>query len=214
MIGRLLNLFCCGIILYFAPAVLLVHSCLAQTADAKTPEENSFRGIFSTGTTADDDVPLYIKSDSLSLDSKSRIFTYKDNVEIVRGDVRITADRMIGRYNEKNRLEVIVCEDSVVVTKGEDLRASSNRAVYRFSSSTVELTEEPELARDGNVLAADKITIFVDEDRSEAEGNVRVKVVKNDEVGGSTGSLSDLGSKLRGEENSTGPQPAAEAAAQ
>lgn len=124
--------------------------------------------------------PVYIKSDTLTLNSKERVFTYKGNVEIVRGDITITADTVIGKYDEKNQLQMVIGEDNVVLTRGEDMRATANRAVYSIPLATIELTEGPELTRKGNVLSADKITVYVNEDRSEAEGNVRVKVIQAD----------------------------------
>lgn len=128
--------------------------------------------------------PLYIKSDSLELNSKSRVFLYKGNVELVRDDVTITANNVEGKYNAENQLETILCRGNVVITKGEGMRATSNRALYNVRAATVELTEAPELYREGNALSADKVTIFIDEDRSEAEGNVRVKVIKPSEGAG------------------------------
>jgi lipopolysaccharide export system protein LptA len=91
---------------------------------------------------------------------------------------------VIGKYNESNEIHTVVCEDNIVFTKGEGMRANANRAVYTVSESKIVLSEAPELARAGNILSADKITIFVDEDRSEAEGNVRVKVIQgeNDQI--------------------------------
>lgn len=148
--------------------------------EAGSPEKSGLKATLSMGPS---DEPVYIKSDSLSLDSKSRVFTYEDNVEVVRGELSITCDRVIGTYDENNELQKVVCEDNVVVTKGPALRASANRAVYTLSKKTIELTEAPELAREGNILFADKITIFVEEDRSEAEGNVRVKVIKPEDEG-------------------------------
>jgi lipopolysaccharide export system protein LptA len=125
-------------------------------------------------------LPVYIKSDTLTLNSKDRVFTYKGNVEIVRGDITITADTVIGKYDDKNQLQKVIGEDNVVLTRGEDLRANANRAVYSIPLATIELTEGPELARKGNLLSADKITVYVNEDRSEAEGNVRVKVIQTE----------------------------------
>src|SRR5437773_2361335 len=34
-----------------------------------------------------DDVPVFVKSTTLHLDSKKRVFTYKGNVEAVKGDM-------------------------------------------------------------------------------------------------------------------------------
>ena len=56
------------------------------------------------------------------------------------------------------------------------MRASSDKAVYDVKADTIELTEAPELFHNGNNLTADKVTLFLAEDRSKAEGNVRVKV--------------------------------------
>lgn len=129
--------------------------------------------------------PVLIKSDTLNLDSKERVFTYRGNVHVVKGDIEITSDILVGRYSETQDLENILCRGNVVVTRGPEMRATSNRAFYNVKSGKIELTEEPELNRGGNVLAADKIIVFVEEDRSEAEGNVRVKVLKSESTASS-----------------------------
>lgn len=125
------------------------------------------------------DAPLYIKSDTLSLDSKGRVFTYRKNVEVKREDLTITADLVEGRYDDANKIQTLLATGNVVITRGEGLKATANRAKYFVPAARIELTEAPELYRNGNALAADKVTVFVNEDRSEAEGNVRVKVLKD-----------------------------------
>ena len=153
--------------------------CIPTSGLAEVQKKStSLKGLM--GDQKGEGAPLYVKSDSLRLNAKQKVFIYDGNVEIVRGDVRITCDSMKGTYGDDSKLKTILCQDNVVITRGEVLRASSNRAHYDVSESEIELTEGPELARDGNLLSADKITIFVDEDRSEAEGNVRVKVIKAD----------------------------------
>jgi lipopolysaccharide transport protein LptA len=124
--------------------------------------------------------PMFIRSDNFQLDSKNRLFIYRDNVEIVKGDLTITADVMNGKYDANNHLEEVVCENNVVITRGDRLRATSNRAFYDVRGDKITLTEGPELNDRGNVLTADRVIILVKEDRSEAEGHVRVKVVKSD----------------------------------
>ena len=129
------------------------------------------------------DAPLFIKSETLSLDSKGRIFTYRKNVQVQRDDLLITSDTMEGNYDEGNHIKTLLATGNVVITKGESLKAVSNRAIYYVPEAKIILTEAPELYRNGNALAADKVTIFVNEDRSEAEGNVRVKVLKDAQTG-------------------------------
>lgn len=153
---------------------LFVGECLSQDKTG-----SAMKSAFAGENSKD---PVFIQSDSLSLNSKERIFTYKGNVKVKRGEVEITTDIMVGRYAENQELETIVCQGNVVVTRPPETRATSNRAFYNLKSGKIELTENPELARGSNVLVADKIIMYVDEDKSEAEGNVRVKVIKTDET--------------------------------
>ena len=53
-----------------------------------------------------DNVPLFIKSDTVTLDSKERVFTYRGNVEVTRDDLIITSDIMTGRYDQQNRMQL------------------------------------------------------------------------------------------------------------
>jgi len=126
---------------------------------------------------------MLIRSDNFQLDSKNRLFIYKDNVEIVKGDLTITSDLMNGKYDVNNQLQEVICENNVVITRGDRLRATANRAYYDIRSERITLTEGPELNDRGNVLTADRVIILVKEDRSEAEGHVRVKVIKSDQQG-------------------------------
>ena len=160
--------------------MLLVRANSYAFAEESAGANNPLSGMFGAGDD-DKDAPLFIKSNTLRLDSQRRIFTYEGEVELVRGAVQLTAERVIGRYDEANKLQIALCEGNVVVTKGEDSRATANKAIYRVASETIELSEDPELLRQGNLLSADKITMYLNEDRSEAEGNVRVKVIQSDE---------------------------------
>lgn len=170
---------------------------VSDSANEENSEAKS-KGLKDALSSGNSKAPLFIKSDNLSLDTKERIFTYKDNVQVLQENMEITTDLMIGRYSEDNNLESILCLGNVVITKEEGMRASSNRAFYNIASAKIELTDEPELIRDGNALSADKITIFVDEDRSEADGNVRVKVLKAENGGSSYKMKGILSSKPSG----------------
>lgn len=203
-------------VLFFYIALVLVPSVVAaQTSVAaaaisqesdtqKNPMEREQR--FALGSFRPEGEnkksAIFIKSDSLHVDAKKRIFTYRNNVQMTQDDLHITADSVVGRYDKDSKIDLIQCEDNVVITKGETMRASSNKASYDVKRALIALTEAPELYRDGNVLNADRVTIFIDEDRSEAEGNVRVKVIQNETqaadlggafpgIGGSKGEASE-----------------------
>lgn len=143
----------------------------------------------SLGGKVDKNIPLEITSDTLDFDARARVFVYKKNVTITRGDMRITSDRATGKYDEENKLQLVTCEDNVVITRGDRLSAKSNKAIYDLKTAIIELTESPELINESNALVADKIKVFVDEDRSEAEGSVRVKVIQAKDASKQIGSF-------------------------
>jgi len=132
--------------------------------------------------------PLYIKSKTLEVDGVERVFNYRGKVEIIRGDIQITAEKVTGRYDKNQEIEKIICEEQVVLTRANGERASANKAVYDVPAQIIRLTEGPELFKGGSILSADLVKIYVAEEKSEAEGNVKVKVIKTAEQT-STGSI-------------------------
>lgn len=172
--------------------VLLLGSLMLSNAFAAPPAEapssagskkSSGAGLETAlkGGAGQNDAPMFIRSDNFQLDSKNRLFIYRDNVEVVKGDLTITADIMNGKYDANNVLQEITCENNVVITRGDRLRATANHAFYDLKRDRITLTEGPELDDRGNVLTADKVIVLVKEDRSEAEGHVRVKVIKSEQ---------------------------------
>lgn len=151
---------------------------LAEAPDSGVEQGNKLSSL------KDSDVPVFITSDSVTLDSKKRVFTYTGNVKATRADMVLTCQTMVGNYDETNAIRDVTCVGDVVIIKGVALRATSNRAVYDVKSDTVILTEGPTVVHNGSALNADRITLFVQEERSEAEGNVSVKVLS-----GQTGGL-------------------------
>lgn len=170
------------LVIFFALVFLynLTPSNLTLSNLALAESKNSIKGAF--GDTSKQSGPMLINSDNLSLDAAKRIFTYSGKVKLQRGDVEINSDRLIGEYGENNEIHTVTCDDNVVVTQGPAMRAKSEHAVYHVKQSVIELTEAPELFKDGSLLSADRIKIFVDQDRSEAEGNVRVKVIQEGDI--------------------------------
>lgn len=127
-----------------------------------------------------DKLPTYIKADTLLLKSAEHIFVYNGNVEVKHGDMIITSDSLEGKYDQSNQIQQLVALKNVTITRGEDVRANGERAVYEKSTESVTLTENPELVQNGSVLSADTIKIFLKENRSVAEGEVRVKLIKKE----------------------------------
>jgi len=101
---------------------------------------------------------------------------YKGNVEVTQGDMKLTSKALEGSYTEQNQIQKMVARGDVMITK-QDMRATAQLATYDAVSSIVTLTENPELQQKESVLRADRIKIFLNENRSQAEGDVRVTFV-------------------------------------
>lgn len=165
--------------------VLFLFLCLVSIVSSAhsqptPPSAHESKASSSLTMQTDEDAPTLIKSDSLELQAEERVFYYRGNVEVRQGDLILTSQELQGRYNENNEIETLTALRSVFITKGEGIKARGEKAVYTKASETVVLTDNPELQQEGSVLSADSITIFLLEDRSVAEGTVRVKLV-NDE---------------------------------
>jgi len=123
------------------------------------------------------DAPTYIKSKTLTLKANEHVFVYSGNVDVLHGDMHMTCDEVEGYYTENNQISKLVAHGNVVMVKGNDIRATCQKAVYSQVTETITLTENPELLQNGSVLSADAIVVHMKTNQSEAQGNVRVKLI-------------------------------------
>jgi lipopolysaccharide export system protein LptA len=122
--------------------------------------------------------PTNITSDSLTFNAKDRVFSYVGNVQVTQGDMRLTSKTLEGTYSEKNELLKLVAKGDVFIAK-QDIQATGQIASYDAVAAIVTLTENPQLQQKESILRADKIKIFLNENRSQAEGDVRVTFVNS-----------------------------------
>ncbi|MBN8547996.1 MAG: hypothetical protein J0M12_01635 [Deltaproteobacteria bacterium] len=152
----------------------------APAAQKKEPIQKSETKSSSLplGTSPDfGKLPTYIKSDSLQLKQSERYFIYSGNVEVRHGDMTITSNTVEGSYDEQNKLKKLFAKTNVLIVKGDGIRGTGELATYDADQNTVTLSDNPELSQNGSVLTADSIKIFLKDNRSEATGQVRVKMI-------------------------------------
>jgi lipopolysaccharide export system protein LptA len=162
-------------------------------------------GLFELGNGSE---PTIINSDSLQLNSETRVFTYKGNVHVVQGDMTLTSEELEGRYNQANEIQQLVARNNVHIVKGEKINATSNKAVYTAANEILTLTENPEILQGASVLTADVVKIYLKENRSEAEGQVRVKLIKDDKAKEKS-APTESKPETKQQESTTGKQPEA-----
>lgn len=152
-------------------AILLSSARLvAQVKPAITPSPSP--------TESFDNAPTYIDAAKLVLFSEKRFFEYTGGVTVRRADVTITSERVVGDYTEKNEIKTITAHGKVKIEKTTGIVAYGEHATYDAATEKVVLTENPSVEQNGSILSADIITVYLKEDRSEASGDVKVKLMK------------------------------------
>ena len=122
--------------------------------------------------------PVNISADSLSVNNEARTFTYSGGVIVTQGDMTLNCASLDGTYTAENQIDQLIAKTKVTITKGATITASGDRAIYDAKSRIVTLTDNPQLQEGESTLTADVIKIFLDENRSVAEGQVRMKLIK------------------------------------
>ncbi|MCI5064295.1 hypothetical protein MRY87_01070 [bacterium] len=114
----------------------------------------------------------------MTLFSEQRKVEYRKNVEVLHEDIKMTCDRLEALYTIDNAIDKIIAYDNVFIARENGTHARSEKALYEKASEIITLTVNPEVQEKGSVVTADIIRIYLKEDRSEAEGEVRVKLVQ------------------------------------
>lgn len=150
-----------------------------KIAQEKAKDPLDLKDMLSQEKTSKDE-PTYINSNSLTLNNEQRTFEYAGNVQVKRGEMTLTADFLDGTYDQNNQIKQLTAKKHVLITKGDTMRATCDRAVYDAPTRVFSLYDNPQLEQNGSSLSADVIKVFMDENRSVAEGQVRVKVVQKE----------------------------------
>lgn len=156
-------------------------ACAQQADNFTTPSSTT-----PLDTQAFDDsfskLPTNISAESLTLNAKQRTFAYKGNVTVEQGDMKLTSKTLEGTYGEDNQIQKLIAKGNVRITK-QEIEATSQQALYDAASATMILSDNPQLKQGESLLTADRIKVFLKENRSQAEGAVRVTLVKDKDAG-------------------------------
>jgi len=185
IIVLLVTLYLCSSAIAENGDAIVVNETSTEGTKSPTSQGDSLRGMVrstsrdntSRGGADFQSQPVFINSDSLTLKAQEQVFSYKGNVEVLQDDMNLKSDSLDGRYGDDNQIIELVAVGNVVITKGKDIKARSERALYDAQSQTLILSENPELEQRGSILTAEIIRIFLEEDRSVAEGEVRVRLI-------------------------------------
>jgi lipopolysaccharide export system protein LptA len=161
-------------------------------------------GPFAFGSLGKSKEPITVISDKLDYDYKANIVVYRGAVEVTQGDVKMVADVLTitlenDKQNDKKpttetpisdppaqaapastdtgKVKEMVATGNVRIDQGTRW-AVGGRATYEQQQRTLVLTENPVLHDGPNEVVGERVTVYLDENRSVVEGGQkRVKAV-------------------------------------
>ncbi len=125
--------------------------------------------------------PLRITSQQLEADNKNQVIIFTGNIVARQGDLVIHADAARVNYEKReegNEVREIEATGNVKIHQGDRV-ATGQRAQFLNREQKIILTGQPRVWQGKDMVSGDKITVFLEEDRSFVEGGPdrRVEVI-------------------------------------
>lgn len=123
------------------------------------------------------DKPVTVTSDSMEVEEGGKVFIFKGDV-IAKEDFTLCSDELVIHYGENEEVREIIATGDVRLLKG-DKTAEGEKAVYDRINRTFVITGEAQVWQCSDTVSGEKITVFLDTERSivEAREGDRVKAV-------------------------------------
>ena len=138
--------------------------------DGKKPEVDMGFGLNSSRA------PIDITSDTVEANQKQSTVTFKGNVIAKQEDTTLYANTLVIYYDqETKKLKEIVATGNVKVVR-VDQRATSKKATFSQSENKVVFDGEAVVREGENVIRGERITYYIDEERSVVEGGKGTRV--------------------------------------
>ncbi|MBI5875880.1 MAG: lipopolysaccharide transport periplasmic protein LptA [Deltaproteobacteria bacterium] len=124
--------------------------------------------------------PITITSNNMEARKKENLVIFKGDVKAEQKDYTLYSKELYVYYADGKEIKEMIATGDVRIVQ-LNKTATGEKAVYTRENRAVVLTGNPQVEQDCDVVKGDKITIFLDEDKSLVEGSAdnRVKAVVN-----------------------------------
>jgi len=124
-------------------------------------------------------LPVEITADNLSINQSSNTATFEGTAYIGQGSLRLSADKVIVKYNENaGSVSSIEAIGNVFFTNGEDIATSEN-AVYEIDSGLLKMSRNVLLIQGKSTISGNYLNMNVLENIAYLSGNVKTTLTPN-----------------------------------
>jgi lipopolysaccharide export system protein LptA len=155
--------------------IVLLFSLSGMSPEAQTKkgtekaDEKTSKATAGFGFSANSRAPIDITSDTVEGEQKQNRVTFKGNVVAKQEDMTLYADTVVVYYNpDTKKLKEIMAVGNVKIIQS-NRRASGNKVIFLQDENKAILEGDAVLREDDNVIRGERITYFVDEERSVVE---------------------------------------------
>ncbi len=139
--------------------------------------------------------PIVITADRMEADKLRDKISFKGAVTLKKEGMTLTSDSMIVYYDEATKgIHEIDATGNVVVRKDGRV-ALSNKASYYSNEEKIVLTGDARIVDNENQLRGERITLFIQDDRSIIEGGHVLIYQDSDKIDGRKKQREDRGSR-------------------
>jgi lipopolysaccharide export system protein LptA len=133
--------------------------------------------ITLTGLQQDTSLPVEVTSDSLAVDQSTGVATFTGNVQVVQGEMTITAATGRIEYLQDGQGISKVFFDGRVTFVSPTDAAESDEAVYTIATGEVVMTGDVLLTQGQNTISGNKLIYNLDAGTGTMEGRVQTVFV-------------------------------------
>jgi len=129
---------------------------------------------------------MVINSKTLEMDDVAKIVTFTGDVNAEKGDFSIDCQKMRVYYKqlsknkesieEETKILKIIATGDVSIRRAQGGLATAKKAVYFEDDEKIVLTGDPVVKQGSDFVKGDRITIFLEENRSVVESSAGKKV--------------------------------------
>ena len=132
-----------------------------------------------SGANHDINLPVEITANNLSINQSSNSATFEGTAYVGQGSLRLSADKIVVRYNQDTgKVTSVEATGKVVFTNGEDI-AEAESAIYKIDSGLLSMSGNVLLVQGKSTISGNYLDMDILKNIANLSGNVKTTLAPN-----------------------------------